>query len=560
MQPILVNYSRVSSTKQVKGTSLKTQTDSEKLADVSDKLGLPISNRIYQDKGRSAYHGKHLFGALGQALDDIRTGVIPKGSCLAVYNLDRLSREDVNIALAQFLNILNQGVNIYTLIDDKFFTVKDNPNISVDLILSLLTMQRAYEESATKSNRAKAAIAEGVKTFQETGVVKKSFVKSPMFIDAKTRKLNDFAPYFIKIVNLILEGKSDYYIVKELNANSDHIWTTTTITTVRKAPLYLTGDRIIKVDGKEELLKGFYEPLIDIRTYNNLRLNSPVKRTGKKDRDYLFLLTGVYRCKLCDSSMVGYWKGDRYKCSCRKSMKGEATHPKVCFDLQLIETVVCTLMYDHIEDAKKIALNGKSEAALLQDEIIEAQSKVDLINAKLKENFGASMLDLLHTYEMELKTLQNKLQEVLIKEGYRTTPVELEWLKSCLSSFKGGSERAELRGIILSFIDTILIDAVEWDNALINRIEGLANKRGLSQPLYKGKGYSTIRIKVRFKDGDERSLFVSRVSESLDIHITVTASNKPKHLSIHTLKQLVDSEIVRFFVISKARLQGLRLN
>jgi DNA invertase Pin-like site-specific DNA recombinase len=69
--------------------------------------------------------------------------------------LDRLSREEILPAHTLFLSIVQAGINLVTLTDKRVYRAKTT-NL-VDMITSLVIMERAHEESKTKSMRVGAA-------------------------------------------------------------------------------------------------------------------------------------------------------------------------------------------------------------------------------------------------------------------------------------------------------------------------------------------------------------------------------------------------------------------
>lgn len=112
-----------------------------------------LSDESFFDEGVSGYSGEHVGskGQLKRFLDLVEQGKIAKGSYLVIESLDRLSRQSVNEALPMFIGILNADINIVTLMDNERVYSKDfTPS---DLIMSVLVMARANEESATKSKR-----------------------------------------------------------------------------------------------------------------------------------------------------------------------------------------------------------------------------------------------------------------------------------------------------------------------------------------------------------------------------------------------------------------------
>jgi DNA invertase Pin-like site-specific DNA recombinase len=150
------SYVRFSTAIQAVGASKRRQTENaERFVAERKELGWVLDKTLkLADLGVSAYKGKNVTeGALGAFLEAVREGKVAHGSVLLVENLDRISREQVMTALELFLGILRQGIRIVTLIDGQEYSsesLKDNP---YRLIISLVSMIRAHEESAVKGQR-----------------------------------------------------------------------------------------------------------------------------------------------------------------------------------------------------------------------------------------------------------------------------------------------------------------------------------------------------------------------------------------------------------------------
>jgi DNA invertase Pin-like site-specific DNA recombinase len=149
------SYIRFSTDEQAKGHSLERQIDLSKNYASENNLELDTSLNM-KDLGVSAYKGENATsGALASFINAIESGKVAKGSYLLVESLDRLSREKVITALNKFLNILQAGITIVTLCDEKKYEQKTVNEI--DLIISLTIMSRAHEESKIKGQRIIAA-------------------------------------------------------------------------------------------------------------------------------------------------------------------------------------------------------------------------------------------------------------------------------------------------------------------------------------------------------------------------------------------------------------------
>lgn len=225
MSPKAYSYIRFSTPEQIKGDSLRRQT--ELSARYAKDHGLVLDDSLkLQDMGLSAYSGEHRSdrSALGQFLKLIEMGKIEKGSVLLVENFDRLSRQEITKALQQFLDIISKGIKIITLIDNREYSEKTvNANFG-ELIVSLTIMARAHEESATKARRLREAW-EGKR--KRTGT-KKLTARCPAWLklnDDKTQFdiIEDRKETICRIFDMKLDGKGATSIIRELNSTPG-IW------------------------------------------------------------------------------------------------------------------------------------------------------------------------------------------------------------------------------------------------------------------------------------------------------------------------------------------------
>ncbi|MCC8978679.1 recombinase family protein [Bradyrhizobium acaciae] len=139
---------------QLKGDSLRRQREASRK--YADSHGLELIEDVdLHDIGVSAYKGKNLAsGAFGRFLEAVRDGKIEAGSYLLVESFDRMSRQEPVVALKPFIEIVEAGLVLVTLDDERVF----KGNISFeDLIISIAKMSRANEESARKSDRLSQA-------------------------------------------------------------------------------------------------------------------------------------------------------------------------------------------------------------------------------------------------------------------------------------------------------------------------------------------------------------------------------------------------------------------
>ncbi|MDY6839237.1 MAG: recombinase family protein [Thermodesulfobacteriota bacterium] len=216
MQPKCFSYVRFSNPEQLKGDSLHRQIQASE--DYAKAHNLILDKEL-QDHGLSAFTGAHRTkGALGRFLKMIEKGRIPKGSTLIVESLDRLSREQVMDALNQFSSIIRAGVRVVTLADGMEYdkdAINANPG---QLVMSLMVMTRAHEESALKSKRLKATWEE-----KRANIGKKKLTgRAPAWLKLSNDKTEfEVVPERAKVLRQIFEmkvnGLSSEIIARRLN-------------------------------------------------------------------------------------------------------------------------------------------------------------------------------------------------------------------------------------------------------------------------------------------------------------------------------------------------------
>lgn len=151
------SYIRFSSPEQARGDSFRRQ--SQQAERWAEKNGYRIA-KTWQDLGVSGYRGRNATaGQFAEFLRDVAADQLPKGSVLILENLDRMSRQEPEDALFVFLGIIKKGIGILTLSDQKLYTKQTLKQDRSMLLVTLMTMTRANEESALKGARVAAAWA-----------------------------------------------------------------------------------------------------------------------------------------------------------------------------------------------------------------------------------------------------------------------------------------------------------------------------------------------------------------------------------------------------------------
>lgn len=228
-RPRAYSYVRFSTPEQMKGHSFQRQV--EKATAYAAANGLELDTELsLQDRGVSAFRSKNAqTGALRVFLNAVERGDVPEGSYLLVESLDRLSRDEILEAQGLFILIIGQGITLVTLIDNKAYS-KESVNANpTDLIIAIVAMMRAHEESATKSRRLRD-VFEHKRKQAAAGTINKPFTRIlPAWItyneEAKAHELiPERAAIVAEIFAKSAEGWGLHKIAKRLNAEKEPTW------------------------------------------------------------------------------------------------------------------------------------------------------------------------------------------------------------------------------------------------------------------------------------------------------------------------------------------------
>lgn len=333
--PKAYSYIRFSSAKQQKGDSVARQTKLSENYAARHSLELDTELNM-SDLGVSAYDRSNLSkGALGQFLRLVEEGRIPKGSYLLVESLDRLSRDKVMDALAIFLNILKAEIIIVTLADDQVYSQeKSNENWS-SLIMSIVIMSRANEESAIKSMRVRSSWDAKRKNIGN----KRLTARCPFWLKpAEGDKGFKFIPERVNVVKRIFqmsrEGIGNSTIVKTLNVEgvprfSDKTdgWQNSYIQKILANPaVYGELQLNMQREGEStpvEVITDYYPAIMSKEEWLIVASARAGRRTRGgvgKGKHLSNLFSGLLRCGYCGSPMnMGGYSNKRANVVVRKA-------------------------------------------------------------------------------------------------------------------------------------------------------------------------------------------------------------------------------------------------
>ncbi|PZU19389.1 MAG: recombinase family protein [Shinella sp.] len=386
------SYVRMSTQKQLKGDSLRRQL--ERSRQFADEHGLVLDESL-RDIGVSAWKGKNFkSGALGHFLAMVERGEIPQGSFLLIESLDRLSREAVPDALTLFMAIINAGITIATLGDDRQIYSRDTLKGDwTKLIIGLAVMSRGHEESQTKSERISLA-NQRKRDIARQGKGKLT-AKTPAWIDARRIEgqryrftLNQHANTVKLIFELAANGLGATAITSRLNADNIPAFQSKDGWYPGIVKMLLTREDVIGIFQPHRLENGervpdgdpidsYFPAVIDKDLY--LRVQSLRRLTGnggRKGKSFGNLFTGICSCAHCGGPMsikmsrIG--SGNVRYLACNNHVRGQrCKEGRKNFRYDLLEDAILT----HVPEiglADIVVLHDKLPALKELDETIAA--------------------------------------------------------------------------------------------------------------------------------------------------------------------------------------------
>lgn len=354
MKPKAYSYIRMSTEIQLRGDSLRRQTEASKIYASEHDLEL-VDDFKLQDIGVSAFHGRNVAqGSLGRFLDLVQEGQILKGSYLLVESLDRISRQNPYTATALFLQILQAGVNIVTLTDGHVYRAGSND--FADIIVSVVIMSRAYEESKTKSIRVGAAWENKRRNISD----KKLTRMCPAWLElSEDRRSFKVIPDRVEIVRSVYAdasaGKGSFQIARALNQASVapfgdgdgwHESFISKLLTNRAVLGEFQPHRLVagKRQPEGEPIKDYYPRIISDDLFALVEAGRTARRnrgSGRKGRNNINLFSRVATCGYCGGKMRIVDKGTGPKggiyLGCENSRRGVGCRASL-WSLEHLET------------------------------------------------------------------------------------------------------------------------------------------------------------------------------------------------------------------------------
>jgi DNA invertase Pin-like site-specific DNA recombinase len=300
------SYYRFSSKPQELGDSLRRQT--ELAENYAKKHNLDLDTRSYSDLGVSAFKGRNAVeGELAAFLKACDEGYVQPGDYLLVEAFDRLSRAPVSTALSLFQSIVSRGVILVTLQDNHQYSTESLNENWTSLIMALVKMSGAHEESEKRGKRIKEVWNEK----RAKGKILTSIC--PAWLELNDAKNGwNFIPEKVLVVKQIFEwafdGLGTPTIARKLNESETprmgraEQWEPALVMALLKnrATIGVLTGKKAKVSPDEN----YYPAVIDKDIFYAVQQNIQNRRGtgGPKGKKISNLFTGMFRCK-CGAKM-----------------------------------------------------------------------------------------------------------------------------------------------------------------------------------------------------------------------------------------------------------------
>ncbi|CAH2394523.1 recombinase family protein [Mesorhizobium ventifaucium] len=326
-RPRAYSYVRFSSPEQAKGDSYRRQT--EKAAAYAAKHGLILDDKLNMfDEGISAFMGKNVtMGALGNFLSLVQHGDIPKGSFLLAENIDRISRDVVTEAMATLTMLINSGITLVTLTDERAYSresINKQPFAIMEIIMGFI---RANDESARKQQLIRDSWIGKRRKMVETGKIMTA--RCPGWLRLREDRLafdliHERAKVVQRMFEMTLAGAGQHAIAAMFNREGIPVfrggkhWIAAYVAKVLRSPATIGRFQPMRHEGLVRVAAGepiedYYPAVVDRETFEQVQ---EIKGRGAgaavvppKGSTTANLLAGLAVCPMCDGTMTRVNKG-----------------------------------------------------------------------------------------------------------------------------------------------------------------------------------------------------------------------------------------------------------
>lgn len=431
---IAISYLRFSSMLQASGDSFRRQNASRDQW-LKNNPDVTLEKEL-NDFGLSAFKAHHVSkGDLGDFLEFIKTPsfadrIETDEVFLLVESLDRLSREKIMTALNQLKAIVEAGIKVVTLADGQTYD-KDSLNDLGGLIVAIVTMSRAYNESKTKSERIRRSFEKK----REDAKNGKVYCDRPTawirVIDGKYSLIAENVRIVREVIKRVAKGETIASICRDLTNRK--VPTLSMMREVKKPSKIWNPSTIINLIGtpspigtlqtKEGDIENHFPPIIDLETFAKARQvfkNNETDR-GRKSKSHLNLMRKIATDPSGHAIYLKTRNSGNHSYLPRLAHIGHG-FPNALWSKKEIDAIVLHSMRLALK-VETESTSEESRLARLEDEIGKLEKKIQNLEELLEDDPDKGLLKRKNDRETEKsdkKREMNDIREKILAKGKST--------------------------------------------------------------------------------------------------------------------------------------------
>jgi DNA invertase Pin-like site-specific DNA recombinase len=472
--PIAYSYIRFSTENQNLGDSLRRQVELAKI--YAERHCLTLDHSSYRDLGISAFKGRNASeGKLGTFLQAVERGLISSDSTLLIEDFDRLSRDEIDNALSLFLRIVQSGITLVTLKDEQVYTQERIRRDQASLIVSIMYLGRAHDESRMKSRR----VSQAWEAKRQSGKPMTAIAPSWLHLssDRSTWLIHeDKAEVVKKIFKLALAGNGAPTIAKVLNAQGTPTMKTAPHWTFGVVSAILKNAAVVGTLTPKKAIAaphvGYY-PKIVSETDFALVQSAMTKRRwfgGRGSGNVANLFAGISYCHVCDGKMrvVGQ-QGPHVYLKCLTAYSGMGCD-EGRFPYRAAEKATLQHLANHL--ANRLARDDDSvedASIVLRHKRTDLKKRLGNLIDSLAEVGSPALRDKINEIQLQIDKVEQQLSTTLPARASVVAQEEAAILFGTLKWTAGDETSLELRKRLQLEVRRMLEGVYFWCDAAHGR-------------------------------------------------------------------------------------------
>lgn len=366
--PKVYLYARCSTPDQIHGDSLRRQEA------YCFQHGLTVDDTLtYRDLGVSGYTGANVeTGKLGAFLKAIKRGDVHPGDTLLVESLDRLTRAKPLTALRLILSIVEAGVTLITISDNKIYSGESIEEFET-LISTLVKVTANHQDSSNKVRHLRSAWT----TKRANAGTQLMTTICPAWIKVQDNKfvlIDERADIVREIFRLTQNGLGKRLITKQFNSSKvlffgrGRGWRETYISKIlhNRSVLGEFNPHTKEKGGKriptDIVLHDYYPRVISDDEFDIVQsqLKQRIGGGGRPNRTQQNIFTNLLKCGYCGGSMRRERK-DTLVLRCDKALRGMQCDHNRRYSYLVVESTL--LFHIHNLDIERLLNSSEVDDA-----------------------------------------------------------------------------------------------------------------------------------------------------------------------------------------------------